>query len=383
MMAKTKYNAISLALASILILILGSMLPAMAPVQAQKSTPMIQTGNKAIFDQFQKVQPTPLSKADLVKAENIALSNTEVKQDINGMLYSLMSQGFVGNMKTNPGIWYPQLNFNVDNKTQLVVVVDPSSNKVIRVDTGTIGDKLSAAPGVRSYAIDGYDGQYTVQGLEMDPTAPSYTPNSIYNFTAFTVNGEETGATLSYLCDPTHVADSYWMQAGFDFDTTGPYYAHLVWADTGTSCNPQDISSYVPYVANANYYVYIFAQPSSSVWTVYVQKDTGESYTMSRSGMNYYTMQTSDDQTSVWFENSNTISGSSTWNTQFSTSPTTTAWLQTPGSSSWYGWDVDYQVEHQNCSSGDWVNHVISGNLEYGSSAQWNLSNMAEYYPAC
>ncbi|MDE1767561.1 MAG: hypothetical protein KGI27_15005, partial [Thaumarchaeota archaeon] len=67
-------------------------------------------------DILEKELPHALSKTDLIKVENIALSNPGVIEMIGGKSVKLMSQGFWGNMKTNPGVWYPQVNFNVDNK---------------------------------------------------------------------------------------------------------------------------------------------------------------------------------------------------------------------------------------------------------------------------
>ncbi|MEP0825318.1 MAG: hypothetical protein HRF40_07525 [Nitrososphaera sp.] len=380
-MAKAAYYAIIIGLASAFILMMGISVPlSVTPVQAENDTDVVGTGNQELFNEFLKVQPKALSDEELTKAQNIVLADDKVKQVINNRPYELMSQGFVGNMKTNPGDWKTQLNFNIGNETQLIVVVDLTENKILSVEREPIGDYLSNE---RSFALDGYSGMNTIKGLEMEAEAPSFSPNAAYSFTAFTLNAAETAATTANLCSPTHVSDSYWMQTGFDFDTTSPF-AHLVWTDTGKSCLSQSISSSsVPYSSGHTYSFFIQANPTSHTWTVFVEKDTGESFTTSRSGMNQYTMLTSDDHTSVWFENSNTIQGSGTWDSQFSTDPNAMAFLQPSGSSNWFGWDFDYQTIADNCSSATHPNNVISGDLEFANTATWDLTTMADDWPAC
>lgn len=83
------------------------------------------------FREIQEYEPTNLTLGQINESIGIALSNDTIQKLIGGKPFKLMSQGFAGNYKLNPGVWYVQLNFNVDNKTQVVAVVDLPNKKVI------------------------------------------------------------------------------------------------------------------------------------------------------------------------------------------------------------------------------------------------------------
>ena len=105
------------------------------PVQ-QSSNQKQASQDLSSYQMIKKYMPGQLTPRQLFQAEEIALSDSKVKSMIGGKPVSLMSHSFFGNLRTDPGVWYPQLNFNVNNKTQLVVVVDLSAKKVTKVLVG-------------------------------------------------------------------------------------------------------------------------------------------------------------------------------------------------------------------------------------------------------
>ncbi|MGI0062967.1 MAG: hypothetical protein ACREBA_11000, partial [Nitrosotalea sp.] len=217
---------------------------------------------------LEKELPQPLSKTDLTKVENIALSDQKVSEMIGGKSIKLMSHGFWGNMKTNPGVWYPQINFNVDNKTQVVVLVDEQNSTVLK---SFIGIPIGVKFGVKNAtSADTYDNTVfpSSNGILMNAQAPSFTHNTSYNDTGFMVNGAESGSTGD-LCNSSNTG-GYWMQTGFDFGTN--HAVQTFWLDTFKGCQAQSTS--VSYVSGDQYTFWILPQSGSSNWAAVIQDTT-------------------------------------------------------------------------------------------------------------
>lgn len=332
--------------------------------------------DQAIFDKIRQNMPQELSKSDSSKALQIALSDTHVQSLISGKSIVLTNQGFTGNIYANPIVWNPTFNIAVDNKTQLVIVVDSANNRVIDVSQGPVGIKLIGDSGKRSFAIDYYGGTNQPQGLEMSSNAVTFTPNSAYSFTAFLNNGVMSGSNDADLC-VTGATDAYWMQAGFLFDSNTN--AKTVWTDTAHGCSAQTTS--VSYVSGHSYKFYIFGDSVARKWTAEVIDSTsGTSFIQTTSGQSSFILKTIDSNNGVFFENSNTVQGSSTWNTQFSSFPFATALRESSGS--WINWDAEIQREDTFCH-GFVADTVISQDMLNGDTATWNLTTMAANYPAC
>lgn len=319
--------------------------------------------------------PTQLSKIDSDKAFQIAMSDSDIKTKIGNKPVTLMALGFTGNLKTNPGVWYPTLTLNVNNESEIVAVVDLSQNKVTQETDGALPAKDPALSTTeRAWAIDYYSGTYTISGMSFTPSTPSYTANSNHNFTAFLVNGAMSGSNDSHLCTKT-ATDAYWMQTGFWYynNSTG---ARIAWTDTPHGCF--GVGTGIAYNTSHSYSFYIWASSNLGKWYVEAYDNTnGATYTTSVSGPSNYTMETSDHNTSVFFENGNTIT---TWPNDFSGSVYATGLVQKSGS--WVNWDNDAHADDQDCGTTHADTTVISGNLKSGNTATWNLSTFASSYPA-
>src|SRR5579885_2705172 len=317
---------------------------------------------QAQFDTLQKELPQALSKTDLTRVENIALSDQKIQEMIGGKTVTVMSQGFWGNMKTNPGIWYPQINLNVDNKTQLVILVDEQNNTVLNSFVGIpIGIKFAVTNATSSDTYDNPSPPTNADGILINTQAPSFTSNSSYNDT------------------------------GFDFGTT--HSVQTFWTDTFKGCQAQSTS--VSYVSGHQYTFWILPQSGSSNWAAVIQDTTsGSSNTYTDSGMSRYTLDTSptDDSKgflSVWFENDNTRKTSPNWDGQFGSNPSAKSQLEL--GSTWGSWGTGNDQQRDfNCKglildgTSNGGPGVISGNLQSStSSATWNLSTLAASVPAC
>ena len=353
-----------------------------------KSMPNSET--QAQFNILQNELPQPLSKTDLVKVENIALSDQKVQEMIGGKPVELMSQGFWGNVKTNPGVWYPQINLNVGNKTQLVVLVDEQNKTVLKSFVGIpIGIKFAVTNATSSDTYDNPSPPSNADGILINTQAPSFTSSSSYNDTGFMVNAAETGSSGN-LCNSGN-SGGYWMQTGFDFGTAHP--VQTFWTDTFKGCQAQSTS--VSYVASHQYTFWILPQSGSSNWAAVIQDTTsGSSNTYTDTGMSQYTFDTNaaDDSKgwlSVWFENDNTRTASPNWDGQFGSNPSAKSQLEL--GSTWGSWGSGNDNQRDfNCnglildSPSNGGPGVISGNLQSSSSStSWNLSTMASSVPAC
>ena len=124
---KTLYFS-AIIISGISALVISGILMFLLPVKEINTDeiPAYQYSNKSVSEQFTPQQ--------LFEAERIAITDSKVQEIAQGRAMELMSHGFYSYPSE------PRLNFNVGNKTQLVVTVDIPSRKVINVlDAGAMG----------------------------------------------------------------------------------------------------------------------------------------------------------------------------------------------------------------------------------------------------
>ncbi|MDE1831423.1 MAG: hypothetical protein KGI02_03525 [Thaumarchaeota archaeon] len=338
-------------------------------------------------DQLKQTFPKPLSNEQIDKIKQMALENDSVKSIINGHHYKFMAQDFVGNYKTQPGIWQPEVHINVDNKTEISIVTDSQINSVASMATtplfklgpGTQNGLDQSGSSGHAFAIDEYAGaQSSIYGVKMLTTGPSYSGSGTIPFKAFMVNGAETGATDADLCVPAYDTTSYFAQAGIVFidDSAGP-----VWTDTDQSCLPV-----VPHVTYTPGDHMVFEVISGSPWVMYgADSDSGSTFfDQSNSIATYGTMETGDPNTSIFFENSDT---GTSWSSQISNPSAAAKYMNS--NTQWVNWDGETKND-QDCHATNHVytydstKQVINGTgLDSGNTATWSMSRMASNYPAC
>ncbi|MGI0074141.1 MAG: hypothetical protein ACREA3_10065 [Nitrosotalea sp.] len=323
-------------------------------------------------DIIKKSQPTKLSASQLENVKQIVLSDAGIHKIIGNKPYEFVSQSFLGNIKNTPVVWNPVININVDNKTEIAVEVNLNNNSVIKMEVTNlqIGGPIKGTTLKAAFAQDYYTGSATISGLYSTLTAPTYSSNPKV---LFLVNGLEYGASASLACNTSDTYNDYFAQAGFDF-----YDGFVAYADTSTGTGCTMVNSMISYTAGHPYLFEIYSI-SGNYWDIVdLDQQTGLSnlYTTSFS-TSANTLQTSNHNTSVWFENQET---STTWASDFSTSiQATNAKYKNYSTGSWTYWNSDSQLV-QDCSGNTKTQNVMNSDLLNGDTQTWNLTNFEPYH---
>lgn len=203
-----------------------------------------------------------------------------------------------------------------------------------------------------------------------------------------------TGSSETSLCGDANMPNNYWLQGGMVFNSMGVGDGRIAWADTasgtGTAgCVAQ--TSTVSYTDTCPYRVDVFTAQSENAWKVTIVKlspCTLASQTVTTAGMSQYTINANSiPRTSVWFEDithsPNEPSGS-TWDSQFSGSPTAQSWYNPTTSFTWTAFTAENQQVHQcatpQITTDTGPNEVITGSLANAGTATWNLQRLADNY---
>ncbi|HEX5457129.1 MAG TPA: hypothetical protein VFX64_01945 [Candidatus Nitrosotalea sp.] len=344
--------------------------------------------------------PIPLSGIELQNGRQLALTNSEVHDMINGKPYEFMAYDFIGNVKTEPGIWYPEIHINVDNNTQIAVVFDPKITSVRNVGIFPMIDQTvhpkttstskNLGTSGAAFAIDYYSGsQSQIYGLYETVTAPTFTNSGTNYFSGFVVNALESGANYANSCDRSHVYDSYWAQAGLVFKDQSTF---ATWSDTSTGSGTGPNSGCHPLALYGNTYsggdTLIFKIISRVVsgspnWLIYGHDVTSGSafFSQPETGMMSSTVTTGNEATSVWFENQNNSTLGSNWYQEFSSNPSASAYYF-DSSGSVHNWDGSTRFD-MDCSGQNYTysypNQVIVGDLLNGGTPYWDMTYMKNY----
>lgn len=314
-------------------------------------------------DKIKNNPPAHLSATELEKVKNLAIGDSRVKSILNGQRYEFMSQSFVGNIRNTPIAWNPLININVNNKTDVAVLVNLTNNSVVSVETIPLARTTAFVPADPAFAIDYYNGFAAISGIYATLTAP-FVSGSAPEFPL--VNGLETGATDGLLCNPADKTTSWWGQAGLNLQ--GPY---TMFTDTSFSCFVQNTS--IKYVANHLYLGEVYITSGSVGNVIILDQNTGlandymTSFTLASK-----TLKAGDPNTSVWWENQCTCNN---WAGFYGNSfHANNAHTQNPSTGSWSNWDIDAQLV-QDCSGHTQTQNVMNNNLENGNTQTWNLVN--------
>ncbi|MEO9296214.1 MAG: hypothetical protein ABI347_11535 [Nitrososphaera sp.] len=373
-MVTNKRSTISLALASILVLALGLVLPAIASSSASSQNV-----------ESEKL-PNELPETEYQALVQAVLNDKSVQEYTNGTQFKVMSYDFIGNTNDSPFVWHPELHISINNGTkQLTVVTDRGTNpseyavKYVKLFDQDGPVQATGTGSGNGHAINYYTGTSTISGIRMSTTAPSVLTTANKGM-AFMLNGEVVTSNTSQDCSgSTQGGSTYFAQAGFQWGTT---LSKVAWADTITSCFPQYPA--ITYSPGKSYDMKIFSAGSPTQWYIYIKNlYTGEVMTQPRGGVTSSFLKTSAYNTSVFLESqSHTLDGS-----QFITYPSATSTISTNSGSTWFNWESGKRND-QNCNGVDHIypydstKEVISGNLAGGTSATFNTVRMATNYPA-
>lgn len=323
-------------------------------------------------DMIKKNYPAELSKIQLEDIKNIALADLKVQQTINGKPFTFMSQGFLGNIKETPIVWHPTININVNNETNVVVVVDTTNKSTLSMQATNLhksGTLPKAAVTHAAFASDYYTGSATVSGIGATLTAPTYisTPNVL-----FLVNGLESAANDASACNSAFKFNNYFGQAGFYFAARSVAYT-----DTSFNCIVQNTG--MTYAPGDPYFFQVYST-SGFKWNI-VSSDlsSGQSFVYTTTFTTFAnTLQTSNINTSTWVENQDTTT---TWASKFTPSSltATTGKYRDSTTGTWTNWNLDSQVV-KDCSGNTQTQNVMNNNLRNGNTQTWNLVNFQVWH---
>lgn len=315
---------------------------------------------------------------DLIAFKQLSLSNNNVQKIINGRQHAFMGQDFIGDLKA--GTLFPEIHINVDNSTEITVVADLTKKSIISVTTGPIVKRepvhhAAPIPGKDpSFAIDYFTGSATIDGLYDEKTAPSINTSFGHPQVAFLLNGFETGGNANLACTNGNQFANYWAQVGFQYYNS----AQETWDDTTTNCVGQNVN--LAYTQGHVYFFEIYVNTSSQ-WTI-LGEDLNTSQYFTRASpiaVQYNTMATSSDMTSVFFEDHDT---STTWAGYFTSPVTATdAHYDLSRNSGWNFWNLDAKHLYDCSGSGiPLTNNVMTGSLQNSATTTWSMTAMEAYH---
>lgn len=342
---------------------------------------------------IQSVLPSRISDAELEQVKQVALSDNRVRQIIANRPYEFLTTDYIGNIGEKPVRWVPEIYYNIANETQLAIIVDMSTRKVIEIQTVEVNpildrnndpeyDRIKGLAGLdpNSYAIQRITGTSSApKSIEFRSQAITFT-NQVGQTTGnvLMINAQRSGATAGNACDSTHTSDRYWAQLGFYWRTEGK----INYDDTSTSCSP--VFPIFTYTAGNNYKFSITGKTTGWELTA-VNLGSGVAFTYTGPAINTDTFQTSDTRTSVFFENKQ-FTGTN-WAPQFGSNPSGNTAKWSPDRVTFNNWPNNVRIDQtctgaQNTYPYDSTKEVMAGELKSGGSATWSATRM-QAYPAC
>lgn len=180
----------AIVIAGVSVFIIAGIFFLLNPVQETKIDQIPQEND------LQKYNSSTLTQEQIIsEAMQIALSDKKVQQMVDEKPVKLMSHGFY----IFPS--EPQLNLNVNNKTQLVVIVDLPTKKVTRVFIGSsIGECLCPSPSLSTASV----GNRTVEvAARIYPTSTISTDTHYLWFRFFDANTNQTIQHVSFFLNIT------------------------------------------------------------------------------------------------------------------------------------------------------------------------------------
>jgi hypothetical protein len=314
------------------------------------------TSTSSFIDLFEK-HPTPaLSLADKIDLQRYAFANERIGALLDEKDFTITSYGHTGNLKTDPGVWHTVINMEVDNK-MISFKIDAETNEVLNIEVDEI-NKLSS-PQHNGFVVDSYDGDQTINGLQMKSDAVYYTHESGAEFSALLLNAVKSGSNNADLCDKTADPTSYWAQVGYAYRSGG---MDIVWTDTNKECIAQNMSITNPSAGNEMKFR-IFIDDLQNRWTIYAYNvDTGASSTVTKIVSGSSTLKTKSPDNGIFFENHNT-STTNDWSDGFATDPNVnSAYYRKTTHTGWFFWDGEDKDVY--CPTPEpSVESVISGTL--------------------
>ena len=383
-MAIKFYNAVNLALACTLLLTLGSIVPATAPILAQtNNAPIKPDVNDPAY--INSVAPGPISDADLSLVKQIALADNQVKALTTDKNIDFMATHYFSeNILANPVKWSPEININVANTSEVTVQVDLQAKTVKSVATAPIVRACVGDCIAHTFAVDWVTTiSPSPNYLDVRSPAPTYTRtvnpvHTGWSFLLDAVMDPNPGGDYPLCHTPTGYYTNYWAQVGFNWNLASD--TKPIYTDTKFSCIIQFTS--LTYTAGHNYKFEINASTNNHSthkgWTlIAIDLSTLSTfYYFANYDVNTGKILTgTTTDTNVMFESREKNSEAPNWYNDFGTITANSAHYSTNGGSSVFNWPNEGK-EDVKCDGGFILpSVVISGGLKTGGTATWNKLN--------
>lgn len=198
-MARQANFVLYAALMSMLVLVIGTSLPALAST------------TRTAFGADQRDDPaTPrkeLTNVELQALIDSALADARVQEHLKGKNYAIMSYDFVGNENDKPFVWYPEIHINVENVTQLTILFgkgQPSKTSVSALEELPMALPIQAIPSSNHvFATNWYTGSDTPNGIRLNTVAPTQSTGDVGM--AYLVNGITVGSNDNNECNAAYM----------------------------------------------------------------------------------------------------------------------------------------------------------------------------------
>ncbi len=333
----------------------------------------------------EKLFPGLMSDSEKVTNEGMILNNTQIKQMLDGKTYKFMGIDYVGNVFDKSASWKPEFHINVGNTTEITVSINRQINQVETIQEHNLPLKLpatSTGASPHGFASNYITTTNVVDGISMVVPYINHNTPGTSTEEFFMLNAASAGHN-SPLCSASSYPNSYFAQVGFEFDGNGVKKAFPIWTDTLQNCLPQ--YSTAPYTANHSWFFKIYTYAGNWVTYGVDQQDGTAIVSSSTSGQTYTTFNTSDPNTSIFFENTN--KGTS-WYSEFVSNPSAqTLQYHNRSTNTWNSWPSASTYDQKTIPAGV-CNQVVSGSdtsvMSFSSgTVTWSMYNMATQYPAC
>jgi len=276
--------------------------------------------------------------------------------------------------RLDPVITVFDMTYQGEDGTKITVTFD--NDKIVNYEEYKSKGKWGNVNGiVNKY----YDGAYAAKGIGHKFNTPSsFSSIDTADWNSLLTNAVKNGSDLvnDDLCTSSSSPDSYWAQAGVQFDDQG---IRGGWTDTDAECDPTFFSLSINAGDDIISRVYLDDSVANKWWMTVDNLDDGYgAYGTTRTITGSTSVITDEPMTGVWWENSYTPTGD--WVTDFG-SDVVSDWasFKYPSNNGWYLWDSETQ-DTSICKPTTNPTNVISGLFDTSPyDVTWDVSNIEDY----
>jgi hypothetical protein len=222
-----------------------------------------------------------------------------------------------------------------------------------------------------------YDGSYTAKGIgHKFDTPSSFSSTDTDDWNSLLTNAVKNGSDLvnDDLCDNTVAPDSYWAQAGVQFDDQG---IQAGWTDTEEDCEPTMFLLSISAGDTIYSKVYLDSSVANKWWMTVDNLDDGYgAYGTTRTITGSTSVIKDQPMTGIWWEN--TYSPTESWVSDFGSDVVSDYASYKYTNNSWYYWGSETQ-DTSICKPTTNPTSVVSGAFDSGNrDVTWDVSDIED-----